>query len=171
MNMQLTDKQGDQSVGQRVRRILTGARLVVPLAALGAGLLLVLLVAAAMAAGIGDGRLDLGTRPVEGDSILLTIADNGPGVPARARDNLFQAFKGGARKGGSGLGLAISAGIAQDLGGRLVARNHAGGGACFELYLPALQDMETAAENNRTAYSDSCFHGAGQRGFSRPGIL
>ncbi|WDR02215.1 HAMP domain-containing sensor histidine kinase [Devosia algicola] len=40
--------------------------------------------------------------------LFLTISDNGPGLPPRARDNLFVAFEGSARSGGTGLGLAIA---------------------------------------------------------------
>lgn len=38
----------------------------------------------------------------------LVIADNGPGVPDRAKQSLFNAFQGSLRPGGTGLGLAIS---------------------------------------------------------------
>lgn len=41
--------------------------------------------------------------------VKVEIADDGPGIPARARANLFRAFQGSSRKGGSGLGLAIAA--------------------------------------------------------------
>ena len=57
------------------------------------------------------------------------------GVPARARDNLFQAFKGGARKGGSGLGLAISAELIRAHGGAIMLVG-AGPGATFRITLP-----------------------------------
>ena len=36
------------------------------------------------------------------------LTDTGPGLPDKARDNLFQAFKGGDGKGSTGLGLTIS---------------------------------------------------------------
>ena len=52
--MQVIEQESDWSVGRRVKRILTGAQLVVPLAALGLGLLLVLLVVLAMAVGLGN---------------------------------------------------------------------------------------------------------------------
>ncbi|MBU2368624.1 MAG: HAMP domain-containing histidine kinase, partial [Alphaproteobacteria bacterium] len=56
----------------------------------------------------------------EGESIILSVADNGPGLPPRARDNLFVAFEGSARAGGTGLGLAIAREITEAHGGRLV---------------------------------------------------
>lgn len=55
----------------------------------------------------------------DGRQTIIDLSDNGPGVPPRARDNLFKAFKGGARKGGSGLGLAISAELMQAHGGSI----------------------------------------------------
>ncbi|WP_193337183.1 sensor histidine kinase [Devosia beringensis] len=51
--------------------------------------------------------------------ITLSVADNGPGLPPRARDNLFVAFEGSARAGGTGLGLAIAREIADAHGGQL----------------------------------------------------
>ena len=72
---------------------------------------------------------------VLGETILLAIEDNGPGI--KAPDKLFEPFYTTKRPGeGLGLGLAISAGFAAELGGRLVARNTPDGGAVFELLLP-----------------------------------
>jgi signal transduction histidine kinase len=65
----------------------------------------------------------------------VIIADNGPGIPARARENLFQAFQGGVRKGGTGLGLAISAELVQAHGGSLQLLDTATG-AAFKLEIP-----------------------------------
>nr|WP_246473070.1 HAMP domain-containing sensor histidine kinase [Pelagibacterium limicola] len=55
----------------------------------------------------------------EGDQVRIVIADNGPGLPPRARDNLFVAFEGSARAGGTGLGLAIARELTEANGGRL----------------------------------------------------
>jgi signal transduction histidine kinase len=71
----------------------------------------------------------------DGRVTVIEFADNGPGVPARARDHLFQAFKGGARKGGSGLGLAISAELIRAHGGAITLVG-AGPGATFRITLP-----------------------------------
>jgi signal transduction histidine kinase len=45
----------------------------------------------------------------EGAVAILEVSDTGPGVPAKARDHLFEAFRSSSRPGGSGLGLAIAA--------------------------------------------------------------
>ncbi|WP_417310407.1 sensor histidine kinase [Devosia sp.] len=55
----------------------------------------------------------------EADRVTLTVSDNGPGLPPRARDNLFVAFEGSARAGGTGLGLAIARELVEAHGGHL----------------------------------------------------
>lgn len=49
----------------------------------------------------------------------IKVGDSGPGLPPKARDHLFTAFQGGARKGGTGLGLVIAAELVRGHGGRL----------------------------------------------------
>jgi signal transduction histidine kinase len=55
----------------------------------------------------------------DGRRVLVEVRDNGPGVPQKARDHLFEAFTGSQRKGGTGLGLAIAAEIVAVHGGQL----------------------------------------------------
>ena len=62
------------------------------------------------------GAISLGAKR-EGAVVTLTIEDNGPGLPQRARDHLFQAFQGGVKAGGTGLGLAIAAELVHAHGG------------------------------------------------------
>ena len=52
--------------------------------------------------------------------IAIEIADDGPGLPPKARENLFRPFFGSARPGGSGLGLAIARELMRAHGGELV---------------------------------------------------
>lgn len=81
----------------------------------------------------------------QGESILLSIEDNGAGL--KDPDKLFEPFYTTKKPGeGLGLGLAISAGFAAELGGRLVARNAPDGGAVFELVLPTDRSHIQAAE-------------------------
>ena len=66
----------------------------------------------------------------------LRVADNGPGVPERARANLFQAFRGSVSPGGTGLGLAIAAELVR-LHGGTIALEPSEVGAVFKVTLPA----------------------------------
>jgi len=70
------------------------------------------------------------------DGLTLSISDNGPGLPPRARENLFVAFEGSARAGGTGLGLAIARELTEAHGGKLsyVPQER---GTRFEVALPA----------------------------------
>ncbi len=67
--------------------------------------------------------------------VRITVADNGPGVPAKAREFLFKAFQGSARKGGSGLGLAIAHELIVAHGGTLRLLEQPAG-ATFEIVIP-----------------------------------
>jgi signal transduction histidine kinase len=53
----------------------------------------------------------------EGAVAILEVSDTGPGVPAKAREHLFEAFQTSSRPGGSGLGLAIAAELVRAHGG------------------------------------------------------
>ncbi len=66
----------------------------------------------------------------------ITITDTGPGLPAKARDHLFQPFQGGARKGGAGLGLVISGDLVRGHGGRLTLERTDATGTMFVITLP-----------------------------------
>ncbi len=72
----------------------------------------------------------------EPETVRIIIADNGPGLPPRARENLFVAFQGSARAGGTGLGLAIARELTEANGGRLVLLE-SGAGTRFALDFPA----------------------------------
>ncbi|MBN9346647.1 MAG: ATP-binding protein, partial [Devosia sp.] len=71
----------------------------------------------------------------KGASVVMTVSDNGPGVPPRARERLFQAFQGSARKGGTGLGLAIAHELIAAHGGTLRLTDDTPG-ATFEIVIP-----------------------------------
>ncbi|WP_353944756.1 HAMP domain-containing sensor histidine kinase [Streptomyces sp. HUAS MG91] len=79
---------------------------------------------------------------VEGGAAVLTVADDGAGVPAEERERIFERFVrlDDARSrdgGGAGLGLAIARDVAVRHGGTLTVRAAPQGGALFELRLPA----------------------------------
>ncbi|MGR3617356.1 MAG: sensor histidine kinase [Paracoccaceae bacterium] len=72
----------------------------------------------------------------EADAWHIRVSDSGPGLPLRARENLFTPFQGGVRKGGSGLGLAIAAELARGHGGDLSLKETGPEGTIFEIRLP-----------------------------------
>ena len=79
-----------------------------------------------------------------GDKARLSVRDNGPGF--EDPEALFEPFYTTKAPGeGVGLGLAISAGIATEMGGRLMAQNATPLGAIFTLELPLAQTEKEAA--------------------------
>ena len=84
---------------------------------------------------VEEPRLTL-TVKREADLAVLTVADNGPGVPERLAASIFDPFFTTKAVGsGTGLGLAISHKIAEEHGGRLNVVP-GGDGATFRLELP-----------------------------------
>jgi len=81
------------------------------------------------------GRIAVTLARIEGSS-LVRVSDNGPGVPERARERLFQPFATSARPDGAGLGLAIARELAQGHGGDPTLAVTGPGGSTFELRLP-----------------------------------
>ena len=71
----------------------------------------------------------------EGRKVIVDVQDDGPGVPAKARENLFKAFQASTKKGGTGLGLVIAAELVQAHGGTL-AFVESEAGAIFRIELP-----------------------------------
>ena len=67
--------------------------------------------------------------------LTIAVSDNGPGLPPRARENLFVAFEGSAKAGGTGLGLAIARELVTAHGGTL-SYTPLDPGTRFEIALP-----------------------------------
>ncbi len=77
----------------------------------------------------------------DGNSLTITVADNGPGIPADRLDAVFEPFvrledSRSRATGGTGLGLSIARTIARAHGGELVLRNRTHGGLAARLTLP-----------------------------------
>lgn len=87
-----------------------------------------------------SGRIDVRSqrRGRGGKSwMVVTVEDNGPGIPAEVLPDIFDAFvttRLDAR--GTGLGLTVAAGIVTQHGGTISAGNRPDGGACLEVSLP-----------------------------------
>jgi two-component system sensor histidine kinase KdpD len=68
--------------------------------------------------------------------LVLTVADEGPGVAADEVAGLFEPFRTGAVPGASGIGLAICKAVVDGHGGTIAVRDRPGGGAVFTVALP-----------------------------------
>lgn len=93
-----------------------------------------------------------------GTTALISVEDTGPGLPAKAKENLFSAFRGSARAGGTGLGLAIAHELVQAHGGILELRQDRSVGTHFEIRLPDAPvslDAERALRASRHKSADA----------------
>jgi signal transduction histidine kinase len=66
----------------------------------------------------------------------IDVADDGPGLPPKAQQNLFKPFDGSARAGGTGLGLAIAGELLRNHGGVLKLVETGAAGTRFRVSLP-----------------------------------
>ena len=95
--------------------------------------------------------LEAGARHVrfstsaENGTVAIDVADDGHGLPPRARENLFRPFFGSARPGGTGLGLAIARELMRGQGGDLALVDTTGAGTTFRLNLPAAESQPAAS--------------------------
>lgn len=91
-------------------------------------------------------ELRLGARA---DDAVVEVADDGPGVPAELREQIFDRFVRGegpadtAVSGGSGLGLAIVRAVATSHGGSAEVTESERGGALFRIRLPLAGQTST----------------------------
>jgi signal transduction histidine kinase len=99
----------------------------------------------------GGGRIALGLHEFHAGAqatpwVILTVEDSGPGIPAKAMEEIFEAGYSTRKSGSSapsgwasahrGLGLSISRSIVESAGGRIHATNRVPIGARFEIELP-----------------------------------
>jgi two-component system, NtrC family, sensor kinase len=74
-----------------------------------------------------------------GEVVEIVVADNGPGLPPKMIDQVFEPFVTTKEPGkGTGLGLAVCARLVEGMGGVIRAGNATGGGAVFRVILPAM---------------------------------
>jgi signal transduction histidine kinase len=101
----------------------------------------------------GQGMVDITAVALDGDDdagpaehnmgpmILITIADNGPGVPPEVMDRIFSPFFT-TKPQGSGLGLAIVRKIVDAHDGQIDVNERAGGGTVFRVTLPVRSQQQ-----------------------------
>ena len=80
-------------------------------------------------------------------NVAIDVADDGPGIPMKIRNQLFQPFAGSARSGGTGLGLAISRDLLEAHGGELSLVKTSEKGTVFRIHLP--QKMHVPSRRRR----------------------
>ena len=99
------------------------------------------------------GRISL-TVEVEGGEAVVTVQDNGIGVPAESQPNPFEMFSQVDRsleraQGGLGIGLALVKGLTEAHGGRVEVHSEGAGHGCtFIVRLPVTQRQPPAGKTN-----------------------
>ncbi len=86
----------------------------------------------------GKGKIAVQTGPGGPGRVVMSVADDGPGVPAEIAERVFEPFFTTKPEGqGTGLGLSICYRIAEEHGGSIRLENRTEGGARFVVDLPA----------------------------------
>lgn len=109
------------------------------------------LVANAVLYSPAGGRVDVRTE-TQGDDIVLTIDDAGPGIPAADRERAFERFNrlGQTRTEGVGLGLSIALSVVELHGARIRLADSPRGGLRVEVAFPAAAVAAAAATADRS---------------------
>ncbi|NOZ52140.1 MAG: HAMP domain-containing protein [Gammaproteobacteria bacterium] len=97
-----------------------------------------------------DAKILLSVEHIVGESqdvVELRVIDNGPGIPDRLMDNLFEPYTSTKIKGG-GLGLAVVKRIVEEHSGSVFADNCREGGACVVVRLPSIGGPKQDSENH-----------------------
>jgi two-component system sensor kinase FixL len=86
-----------------------------------------------------DGKVVLETAPGERGFVLVSISDNGPGLPPEIAENLFKPFTTTKEKG-MGVGLSICHSLIEAHGGRIWSEPNTPHGVVFHFQLPVARD-------------------------------
>lgn len=81
-------------------------------------------------------RLTISTGLHTENVLSIFVEDTGPGMPEKARENLFKPFRGSTRAGGTGLGLAIAKELVEAHGGSIQLIDKQSTGTRFDIRLP-----------------------------------
>lgn len=86
-----------------------------------------------------SGKITISARVTE-RGVEIRLSDNGPGIPAEIRENLFQPFVSHGKEKGIGLGLTVVQKIMQDHGGEATIESTGPSGTTFLLFFPQMQE-------------------------------
>jgi signal transduction histidine kinase len=89
----------------------------------------------------GASRVRVWVR-AQNTTLMIEVADDGPGLPERVRANLFRPFATTSRRGGAGLGLAIARDLMLAHGGDLELVATGRDGTTFRLVLPMIEQAD-----------------------------
>jgi two-component system NtrC family sensor kinase len=99
------------------------------------------------------GTLTISARQEDGQ-ILISVSDNGPGIPKAILARIFDPFFTTKPVGsGTGLGLSICYGIIHKMGGTISVRSAVDAGTTFEIHIP--EKADDGVENKETATSET----------------
>lgn len=98
--------------------------------------------------------------PTDEEYVKISLADNGPGIPEKDLDHIFDPFYTTKKMGksGTGLGLTIVWNTVQEYKGWIEVKDN-GPGAVFEIYLPAAPANAVVSHD---AHADRQVHGNGE---------
>lgn len=96
------------------------------------------------------GKTALVTLRLQADQIVITVEDEGPGIPWAQRDKVFEPFyrmdeARDPNTGGVGLGLSVTRSIVLEHGGEIALCNRRGGGLCVRVKLAVAADQLAAS--------------------------
>ncbi|EMG35736.1 histidine kinase [Desulfocurvibacter africanus PCS] len=95
----------------------------------------------ALAAVSDKGRIQISSKD-SGQYVLVSIEDNGCGMPKETLEHIFEPFFTTKKGRGTGLGLSITYGIVKRLGGDIDVRSTPGQGTTFTVILPKQGKLE-----------------------------
>jgi signal transduction histidine kinase len=87
-----------------------------------------------------EGEIAVSTRKID-SGVLVSVRDNGPGIPIGEREKIFDLFHT-TKQGGTGIGLAISRRIVEEHGGKIEIRSGEGNGTEMLITLPERRSGE-----------------------------
>jgi len=93
-----------------------------------------------------SGNVAIGIREFK-DNLEILVSDDGPGIPDKVRDKLFQPFVSYGKENGTGLGLTVVQKIVRDHGGDVRVETSSMGRTVFKIVLPVQGSLDGVRES------------------------